>query len=180
MFCELCYKRFEECTCFSGKERIKQYIHLVRKEVSVMEDVLFNKGKYYMRAGGVDKEVKIAKVIDRPPCIILSATFRFTEKDGYDYEQTPDKLKKQYETWKRTLPKEYQDSLPDKSDKLFSLRLPIKIKVIKDAEVLDKDKKRVFKQIFSPIHFAVKTKKYHGDSLDLNWKLGNCKEGKDD
>jgi len=93
MFCETCLKPFVECTCFKGKARVQQYIDLIRKELAVMEDVVFHSGTYYIRVAGRVKKAKIIKMTDQPLCVILAAVMTFNIKDGFDYEHKGFKIK---------------------------------------------------------------------------------------
>ena len=169
MYCEKCFKPFSECTCFTGKDRVRQYIDLVRKELLVMEDIVFHKGKYHTRVLGVDKEVKIIKLTDFPLRVTLATDpFSFSEDEvECDFILSSNEQKIKFKEWLQTVLEKYRTKLAD----IANLKA-VKIKVIKEAELLDKDNRRVFKQIFPDIHMAMATKDYPGDSLTMEWRLG--------
>jgi hypothetical protein len=49
----------------------------------------------------------------------------------------------------------------------------VKMKIINEMELLDKDRKSVFKSIIKPIHVALKEKDSSGDLLTPTWILGS-------
>lgn len=172
MYCEKCFKPFSECACFTGKDRVRQYIDLVRKELLVMEDVVFHNGKYRTRVMGVDKEVKIIELTNFPLRVTLATLatdpFSFSEDEvECDFVLSPNEQKMKFKEWLQTVPEKYRTKLAD----IANLKA-VKIKVIKEAELLDKDNRRVFKQIFPDIYMAMATKDYPGDSLTMVWRLG--------
>jgi hypothetical protein len=64
------------------------------------------------------------------------------------------------------VPEKYRKALPRPKLK------GVKMIVVKDAELLSQDKKRVFKQIFPDLYVALHTEDYPGDTLTMKWRLG--------
>lgn len=48
----------------------------------------------------------------------------------------------------------------------------IKTAVITTVELLDKNKKRVFKQIFKELYFGLPDDEFPGDTITFEWQLG--------
>jgi len=163
-----------ECTCYKGKDRVRQYIDLITKEMQVIDDVVFHGGKYYMRVLGVDKEAKISKMTDQPLHVTLATeTFTFTEQEvGVDniHIITPNEQKIRFRNWLQTVPQKYLNDQP----RSLPLKLRgIKTVVIKSAELLDKNKNRVFKQIFPEIYFGLPAGDFPRDTITFTWQLGS-------
>lgn len=145
MFCEKCLKAFAECKCYKGKARVRQFIDLIRKEIDAIEDIVFYEYTYHFRVGGLIKPAKLDQIVNQPLHILLSANFEFAEKDGYD------KVLK--EGPKREL---------------------VKVKVIKEMELLDARYQRKFKQLIKPpLLLAVKCQRHDADTLTAEWTLGS-------
>jgi len=135
-----------------------------------MENIVFKGEKYYIRVLGIDKEAKISSMTDKPLRVTLATdSFTFTEQEvGVSHIITSDEQKIKYRDWLRTVPKKYRMGLPSLPEKLKG----IKTIVLKSAELLDKNKERIFKQVFPEIYFGLPDGDFPGDTLTLTWQIG--------
>lgn len=84
MYCEKCFKAFNDCTCFTGKDRVQQYIDLIRKEMLIIENIVLRHQNYSFRVAGKIIKTTIDEMTDHPLQITIVGNLDCSDINNLD------------------------------------------------------------------------------------------------